>query len=505
MELPRVAQTLLSKVPDRVVKRAQNLLERLPVVGDRVREERRKLVEGLREQVRKHRPTDLAFSELPRAAIDRQTLLATLRTLSTSESPQWRDGRLSGGVYHGDASHVGFLDEVYSLYSQSNPLHADVWPSVVRFEADLVAMTAKLVGGDAKAVDDEAAVCGTLSSGGTESIMLAMKAQRDAGRERGIRHASIVAPTSAHPAFDKAGHTLDMELIRVPVAADGRADVAAMKAAVRSNTVVMVGSACSFPHGVVDDIASLSDFARSRGLGFHSDGCLGGFILAFAKEAGFQVPAFDFSLPGVTSMSIDLHKFGYAAKGTSVVLYRGRALRRHQYFTSPAWSGGLYATPGFAGSRPGALIASAWAAMMSMGHDGYVNATRQVLETGRSVKAAIGRIPELKIVGDPLWVIAFTSDTVDVFRVLDEMSKRGWSLNGLQSPPAVHVCLTLRHAQPGVVEAFERDLRDSVQAVRDVPPSKDGMAPVYGLASSMPFKGLVGDLLSSYLDALYDA
>jgi glutamate/tyrosine decarboxylase-like PLP-dependent enzyme len=332
-----------------------------------------------------------------------------------------------------------------------------------------------------------------------------MKAQRDAGRDRGIRHASIVAPSSAHPAFDKAAHTLDMQMIRVPVSADGRADVAAMKAAVKSNTVVMVGSACSFPHGVVDDIETLSNFALARGLGFHSDGCLGGFILAFAKEAGFQVPAFDFSLPGVTSMSIDLHKFGYAAKGTSVVLYRGRALRRHQYFTSPAWSGGLYVTPGFAGSRPGALIASAWAAMMSMGHDGYVQATRQVLETGRAVKAAIGRIPELKIIGEPLWVIAFTSDSVDVFRVLDEMSKRGWSLNGLQSPPAVHMCLTLRHAQPGVIDAFEHDLRESVQAVRDVPPSKDGMAPVYGLASSMPFKGLVGDLLAAYVDALYDA
>jgi sphinganine-1-phosphate aldolase len=505
VELPKAAQKLLSKVPDGVVRRVEQVLEKLPVVGELVRAEKRKVTDGLKEQVRKHRPTDLAFAELPREPIATQTLLETLTKLSAAETGQWQEGRLSGGVYHGDAAHLAFLNQVYALYSQANPLHADVWPSVARFEADIVAMTAKLVGGDAKAIDDAQAVCGTLSSGGTESIMLAMKTYRDFGRARGIRHGTIVAPASAHPAFDKAAHTLDVELIRVPVGADGRADVAAMKAAVTSSTVVMVGSAPSFPHGVIDPIEALSTFAKERGVGFHTDACLGGFILAFANEAGFPVPAFDFSLPGVTSMSIDTHKFGYAAKGTSVVLYRGRALRRHQYFTSPAWSGGLYVTPGFAGSRPGALIVAAWAAMMSMGRDGYVAASKQVLETGRAVKAAIGRIPELKVVGDPLWVIAFSSEVVDVYRVLDEMSKRGWSLNGLQSPPAVHLCVTLRHAQPGVVERFETDLAASVKAVRDVPPTKDGMAPVYGLASSMPFKGVVGDLLCSYVDALYDA
>jgi sphinganine-1-phosphate aldolase len=217
------------------------------------------------------------------------------------------------------------------------------------------------------------------------------------------------------------------------------------------------------------------------------------------------VPKFDFSLPGVTSMSADTHKFGYAAKGTSVVLYRGRALRRAQYFTSPDWSGGLYVTPGFAGSRPGALIAQAWSTMMAMGKQGYLDATKQVLETAKKIRKAIEAIPELSIIGDPLWVIAFKSDSVDVYRVLDEMTKRGWSLNGLQKPPAVHLCVTLRHAQPGVAEKFAADLKAAVEAVKGTPPAKDGMAPVYGLASSLPFKGLVGDLLASYVDALYDA
>ncbi|MDP3235001.1 MAG: aminotransferase class V-fold PLP-dependent enzyme [Myxococcales bacterium] len=506
MDIPNAAQAVLSRLPKGVARRLEVVLDKLPIVGDMVRAEKKKLAESMRESVRKHRPTELKFDALPREGLSQELILETLRTFSTRESPMWREGRVSGGVYHGDEQHLRFLNEVYALYSQANPLHADVWPSVARFEADLVAFTAKLMGGDAHLDDDEEVVCGTLSSGGTESIMLAMKAYRDhAQATRGIKHGNIVAPVSAHPAFDKAAHTMGVEMRRVPVDGDGRANVAAMKAAVDGSTLVMVGSAVSFPHGVIDPIEELSAFARSKGIGFHTDACLGGFILAFAAEAGFPVPKFDFSLPGVTSMSNDTHKFGYAAKGSSVVLYRGRALRRSQYFTTPEWTGGLYVTPGFAGSRPGALIASAWAAMVSLGHDGYVKHTRAVLETAREIRKAIEAIPQLRIIGDPLWVIAFQSDVVDVYRVLDEMAKRGWSLNGLQHPSAVHLCVTLRHTQPGVAQQFAADLRAAVEAVRDTPPAKDGMAPVYGLASSLPFKGMVSDMLCSYVDALYDA
>ena len=506
MQIPPAALTILSKLPPAVTQRLERVLQKLPVVGDLVRAEKKKLGASLQEEVRKHRPRDLQVDALPAQGLSQTLLLDTLARLSVAEAPKWQTGHVSGGVYHGDQAHLDFLNQVYALYSQANPLHADIWPSVARFEADIVNFTARLMGGDPKASDDAQAVCGTLSSGGTESIMLAMKAYRDHGRaERGIRHGNIVVPSSAHPAFDKAAHTLDVELIRVPVGDDGRADVAAMKAAVNGDTLVMVGSAVGFPHGLIDPIEALSDFAKKKGIGFHTDACLGGFILAFAADAGFPVPRFDFSLPGVTSMSADTHKFGYAAKGTSVVLYRGKALRRSQYFTSPDWSGGLYVTPGFAGSRPGALIASAWATMMALGREGYVENTRRVLETAREIRQGIEAIPELSVIGAPLWVIAFKSDVVDVYRVLDEMAKRGWSLNGLQKPAAVHLCVTLRHAQPGVAKQFADDLAESVKAVRDVPPTGEGMAPVYGLASSLPFKGLVGDLLCAYVDALYDA
>ncbi len=506
MKIPKEVERLMGRIPPSVARTIEPFLERAPIVGAYVKAEKRKVADELRGQVRKHRPKALAADELPESGLSHSLVLEELKKIATKETPVWKDGFVSGGVYHGDAAHLAFLSDVYALYSQANPLHADIWPSVVRFEADIVAMTAQLLGGGARSPDDEGAIGGTLSSGGTESIMLAVKSYRDFARaKRRVRRPNIVVPASAHPAFDKAGHTLGVLVKRVPVDADGRANVRKMTAAVNRSTIAMVGSAPSFPHGVIDPIEELSEFARKKRIGFHTDACLGGFILPFAKEAGRLVPRFDFSLPGVTSMSADTHKFGYAAKGTSVVLYRGRELRRHQYFTSPDWSGGLYVTPGFAGSRPGALVAMAWATMITMGRRGYVEATRAVLDAGARVKDAIARIPELKVIGNPLWVVAFTSDTIDIYRVLDEMTARGWSLNGLQKPPAIHLCVTLRHAEAGVTERFENDLRAAVEAVRSAPATKGGMAPVYGLASSLPFKGVVGDLLSSYVDALYDA
>ena len=265
----------------------------------------------------------------------------------------------------------------------------------------------------------------------------------------------------------------------------------------------MVGSAPSFPHGMVDPIAELSELARQRGIGFHTDACLGGFVLPWATDLGYPVPPFDFHLPGVTSISADTHKYGYAAKGTSVILYRSTELRRYQYFTITDWPGGLYFSPSFAGSRPGALSAACWAAMVRIGQAGYRDATRRILETADFIKTAIRSIPELFILGDPLWVIAFGSRSLDIYRVMDAMSHRGWSLNGLHRPSCVHLCVTLRHTQPGVKERFVEDLQAAVVEVRNAPEAEGGMAPVYGMAATLPLRGVVSNILKAYMDVLY--
>ena len=467
----------------------------------RIERESAEALARLERSLRPYRGRRSPLARLPEEGLGREALLAEVEALAAEERGRWEEGFASGAVYHGDPEHVAFLNRVYAAASQANPLHPDLWPSIARMEAEVVAMTASMLGAPPEP-DPKRRVCGSVTSGGTESIVLAMKAYRDRARARGIGRPEIVAPSTAHPAFEKAAHWLGMRLRRVPVGAGRVADVAATRRALRKRTAVVVGSAPCFPYGLVDPIADLSQLAFGRGIGFHADACLGGFLLPFARRLGHPVPDFDFRLPGVTSISADTHKYGYAAKGTSVVLYRGRELHRFQYEVATDWEGGLYASPTLAGSRPGALPATAWAAMASIGENGYLEAARRILAAAAAVKRGVAAIPGLRVVGDPLFVVAFESDELDVYRVLDAMTARRWSLNALQRPPALHLCLTLRHAQPGVVERFLADLADSVAEVRRSPAAKGGMAPVYGMASSLPFRGVVGDLLAGYLDVL---
>jgi glutamate/tyrosine decarboxylase-like PLP-dependent enzyme len=285
---------------------------------------------------------------------------------------------------------------------------------------------------------------------------------------------------------------------------DYKADVAATEKAITNNTVVIVGSAPSFPHGIIDPIEELSELARKNDIGFHTDACLGGFVLPWAKKLGFDVPSFDFSLPGVTSMSADTHKYGYAAKGTSVILYRGSKLRHYQYYIATDWPGGLYFSPTFAGSRPGGLSAACWASLVSMGKNGYMEATRRILETASVLKDGIQQIPDLCIHGDPLWVVAFGSQDLDIYKIMDYMTERKWSLNGLHKPPCIHICVTLIHTQPGVAERFISDLKSAVEFVRSHQEVKGGMAPMYGLAATLPDRSIIRDYLTAYIDMLFE-
>jgi sphinganine-1-phosphate aldolase len=492
----------LERLNPKVAATAERLAGTIPAVRARLDKEYERLLAGLEGSVKPYRGEVASFPRLPKRGVARDEVLRTVQDLAARERPRWRDGLASGAVYHGGDDHVEFLSRVYAATSQVNPLHADLWPSGAKFEAEIVAMTAAMLGGD----DPGRQIVGTVTSGGTESILLAMRAYRDRARARvrgRVTRPEVVAPTTAHVAFDKAAQYFGIKLVRVPVGADYRADVAAMRRAVTRRTVALVGSAPTFPHGVIDPIEDLAAVAAERGIGFHTDACLGGFVLPWARRLGYDVPPFDFSVPGVTSMSADTHKFGYAAKGTSVVLYRGAELRWHQYFTATEWPGGLYFSPTLAGSRPGGLSAACWAAMVATGEDGYLEATGRVLETGAAIRDGIAAIPQLRVLGDPLWVVAFASDTVDVYRVLERMTRRGWSLNGLHRPAAVHLCVTLRHTEPGVAERFLADLRASVAEALSQPADDQGLAPVYGLAATLPFRGMVRDLLKKYIDVLY--
>jgi glutamate/tyrosine decarboxylase-like PLP-dependent enzyme len=499
MDWKELALKNLQRLPPRAVSWIEKQVKKIPFIRRQVENEYDSVMSDLENSLKPYKTKFESYRALPKVGVGRDRVLREMEALREEEEAHWKDGFVSGAVYHGDSDHIDFLNRVYAIHSQSNPLHADVWPSTSKFEAEVVSMTAAMLNGASQEV------CGTLSSGGTESILLAMKTYRDRARDQlGITYPEMIVPVTAHAAFDKACQYFNIKAIRLPVDENFRADGKAARKAITRNTIVIVGSAPAFPHGMVDPIEELSETARERRIPFHTDACLGGFILPWAEKLGYDIPRFDFRLPGVTSISVDTHKYGYAAKGTSVILYRDSELRHYQYFTTTEWPGGLYFSPTFAGSRPGALSAACWAAMVSIGEQGYMEAARKILDAADLIKREILEIPDLRLLGDSLFVIAFTSDSLDIYRVLDAMTSRGWSLNGLHKPACVHICLTLRHTQPGVAQRFIRDLKESLDHVKANPDEKGGMAPVYGMAATMPMRGVVGDMLKRYLDLLFE-
>jgi len=281
------------------------------------------------------------------------------------------------------------------------------------------------------------------------------------------------------------------------------ADLKDFRRAITSNTILIVGSAPSFPHGLIDDIVGLAHLASQHHIGLHVDCCLGGFLLPFMKDAGYLLPGFDFSVEGVTSISCDTHKYGFAPKGSSVILYSNKNLRQYQYFVSPNWMGGIYASATLAGSRPGSLLAGCWATMLSMGRNGYIETTKAIISTSRKLSDGISKIPGLYILGNPqVSVIAFNSKQFDILRMTTALSKKGWGLNTLQFPSCIHICVT--YLTEKVVDKLLADLREIADELSKQPNSKtEGLGAMYGLTQSIPDRSLVEQIGSSYLDMLY--
>lgn len=415
---------------------------------------------------------------LPETGRDRDEILAELRGLAAEEDATWEGGRCSGTMYCGDHEHYAFLTEVFGLFAHHNALQRDMCPSATRFEGEIIAMALDLFGADA-VTDAEPA--GMVTSGGTASILQAMLVYREHGRQRGIRRPNVVKPETAHAAFDKACHLFDIELRRAPIDPDTTlVDLEAAEALVDESTVALVGSAGNYGYGTIDPIARLGEVALRHGVGLHVDACLGGFILPFAEDAGLSVSPFDFRVPGVTSISADTHKYGYALKGTSTVLFRDRALRNLSYFMAPEWSGGKYFSPGLEGSRSGGLLAATWASMVALGRDGYRRYARAIFDTSARMQDAVRSHPELHLLGEPTFVFAFGSDAFDPYHVNDHLRSRGWRLNGLQYPNALHMAVTRPQLQEGVVEAFAQDLAEGVAYARRHADEPAASAAIYG-------------------------
>ena len=310
-----------------------------------------------------------------------------------------------------------------------------------------------------------------MTSGGTESILLAVKAARQRGlTERGVRTPNVVLPTSAHAAFEKGAYYFGLESRRVPVRDDWRADVDAMAAAADDDTVLVVGSAPQYPQGVIDPIPEIAALAAERGISCHVDACMGGVTLPYLARLGHPIPPFDFAVDGVTSMSVDLHKYGYTAKGASVILHRNKALRRHQTFITENWLGGTYGSSGVLGTKSGGPMAAAWAVLHHLGDDGYLRLTAAARSATEALAAGVAAQPGLVLRAEPeTTLLAFGAaqpDRLDVFAVADALWRRGWYVDR-QGPPASLHC-TVSAVHDGKIPAFLSDLRDAVDEVTAV-------------------------------------
>jgi len=486
--------------PARIKKAFFRLLRKLPQVKAQIEEETEKVRTSFEEEMLT--PTnDLAdFLALPDGKMTSEEVLELTRTYLGCGEFDWKQGTFSGTVYNGSDELTELMTEVYGMAAWTNPLHPDAFPGIRKMEAEIVRMSCDLFNGGTTS-------CGCVTSGGTESIILAMKAYREYAREvKGIENPNVIVPITAHAAFDKGADLLDIQIKHIPVdPITQRVNLRKMKSAINGSTCMLVGSAPQFPHGSIDDIEGIAALGLRYDVPVHVDACLGGFLIPFMKDAGYPLKPFDFTVPGVTSISADTHKYGFAPKGTSVILYSSPDYRHQQWFTFPDWPGGIYATATISGSRAGGIVAACWAAMVSYGKQGYIESTKAIIDTTRYIEKGVREVEGIHIIGVPeVCVISIGSDNFNIYGLSDGLRKRGWNLNALQFPSAVHICVTFLHTQAGVADKFINDVKEiSAECLADPAACDKGSAAVYGMAQSLPDRSIVDQITRAYLDSLY--
>ncbi len=414
---------------------------------------------------------------------------------------KWREGRTWSMVYHVDEAHLDLLKQASNLFFSESYINPFAFESLQQMELDVIRMAGSLLHGGGRVV-------GTMASGGTESIFLALYTYREwARKERGINSGGeVVLPTSAHPAFEKAAHILGLRIKKASVNDKLQADISQMERLISGRTLLLVASAPSYPHGILDPIPEASALAEKHGLPLHVDACIGGFMLPWVErlQPG-NLPAWDFRLPGVTSISADTHKFGYGAKGSSVLLYRNMGLLRHQFFVTTDWPGGIYASSTLLGSRSGGPIATAWAAMQSLGEEGYLEIAGNILKGAAQLRQGLEAIPEIRILGAPCMnIIAFTThrNKPDIFVIAGQLQEKGWYVDRQQRPNCIH--LTIMQQNLPVLEEYLNDLKSAIAFANSNPRAKaEGNAALYGLMARLPFRGMVENNVRQLFEQLY--
>lgn len=442
----------------------------------------------------------MTHKPLPATGRDADAIMADLDAFGRDD-PDYRDRRIWSLVYHLDDEHDDFLARAWRRYAPANGLNPAAFQSLKRMETEIVSMLAGLLHGGPQ-------TCGVLTAGGTESCLMALKTYRDMARaRRRVTRPNMVIPATAHVAWFKAAAYFGVTPRLLAMNADLATDTRRLKRRIDGNTVMVLGSAPEYPHGTIDPIADMAAIARVRGVPMHVDACVGGLILPFMAMNGVDLPDWDFAVPGVTSMSVDLHKYGYAAKGVSTILYRDLELLKHQMFVCQDWPGGVFASPAMLGSRPGGAYAAAWAAMQRLGTDGYRDLAARTARAVEALKSGIGRIDGLRILGrpqGPLLAYGSSEPGLSIYATADRMEARGWSLNRVQNPDGIHAMVTAGHDR--VIGAYLADLAQAVAEARADPSlARAGHAAAYGMMAHVPLRGMVRARVLDAFAAMYRA
>uniref|UniRef100_A0A914E360 sphinganine-1-phosphate aldolase n=1 Tax=Acrobeloides nanus TaxID=290746 RepID=A0A914E360_9BILA len=472
----------------------------IPYVQKKIDEEIEKIRVDLSHSIHASDNSGVFCSKLPEMGMKTEQVVEMADLYTKMESPKYLEGRVSGAVFSDESEEeMKVYTEVFKRFAWSNPLWPKLFPGVRKMEAEVIRMCCDLMNGGEEA-------CGTMSTGGSMSIILACLAHRNRAYKRGVTRPEIILPSSAHAAFYKAAELFCMHVVQIPVEKkDHKVDPRKIKKSINKNTAMIVGSTPNFPYGSMDDIETISEIAYEYDVPLHVDACLGGFILPFLNASEYEIPKFDFRLRGVCSMSADTHKYGLTPKGSSVVLYKSKEYLHNQYFCHTDWQGGIYASPTLEGSRAGVNIALCWATMLYHGKSSYEQKARAVVDTTRKIRDGIKNIPEFKLQGaSDICIVSFTSDKIDIHRFQDMMNRREWQLSALQFPSGVHLMVTLNHTKEGVVEEFLSDCREVVKNIVDNPSKKaEGAAALYGMAQKIPDRSIVREFANAYLDTCY--
>lgn len=403
------------------------------------------------------------------------------------QDPNYKEGRVWSLVYYLDEQHSDFLKESYHRYACENGLNPGAFKSLKKLETEVISATADILNGTEE-------VCGVVTSGGTESCLMAVKTYRDMARkQRRVRRPEMIMPASAHVAWFKASEYFGVKIRLVPLLDDMTPDLKKLKRMINRNTVMILGSAPEYPHGTIDPIADMGEIAQKRGIPLHVDACVGGFILPFMEMNGEDIPLWDYRVPGVTSISADIHKYGYAAKGASTITYRNLDYLRHQMFVYEDWPGGVFASSALLGTRPGGSYAAAWGVLQYFGKDGYRALAKETLDTVNRLKAGVEKIPDLELMGNPigpLFAYRSKSPNLNIYAVGDQMDALGWQVNRNQFPAGLHAMVTAQHAR--VVDQYLADLEQCVATVKADPSlAEQGGAATYGMLAHVPLRGMI--------------